>query len=144
MAQKFRYNLLRRVVDRIIIWMLRYDLAPKGYYLLTVKGRKSGLPRSKPVALVEEEGQKWLIAPYGEVNWVRNARTTNKVSLSRGRNSEEFEIIQLSSAESAPILKKYVNLYAITRPYFDAKPESDPAEFEKEAHLHPVFKLQKT
>ena len=141
MALKFRYNFIRRVVDRIIIWMVRYDLAPDGYYLLTVKGHKSGLPRRKPIALVEEEGMRWLVAPYGEVNWVHNARAAGKVTLSQGRNSEEYTITELSSGESASILKKYVNLYGITRPYFDAKPESDITEFEREAQLHPVFKL---
>ena len=143
-ALKFNYNFMRKIVDYTIIWMIEYNLAPERYYLQTIKGCKSGLPRSKPVALVEEEGQRWLIVPYSDVNWVRNARPTNKVSLSRGRNSVEFRVTELSLKESTPILKRYVNLYAVTRPYFDAKPESMLAEFEKKAHLHHVFKLQKS
>lgn len=141
MAVKYRHNTLRKVVDQVIIWMLRAGMAPEGYYLLTVKGRKSGLPRSRPVALVEVGEEKWLVAPYGEVNWVHNARAAGVVTLSSGRESATYRLEELPLAERAPILKEYITRYAITRPYFDALPESDLAEFEGEAQDRPVFKL---
>ena len=143
MARKFRYGINRWIVDGIIKWLLRYELVPKSYYLLTVQGRRSGLLRSKPVALVEEGGQRWLVAPYGDVNWVHNDRAAGKVSLSRGQNTETWLITELPPEQSGPVLKKYATQYAITQPYFDAKPESPVEEFVKEASLHPVFKLHK-
>jgi hypothetical protein len=82
MAVEYKHNTTRKVVDRAFIWMLRADIAPEGYYHLTVEGRKSGLPSSRPVALVEEGDEKWLVAPYGIVNWVHNARAAGKVTLS--------------------------------------------------------------
>ena len=55
--------------------------------LLTVPGRRSGRPRSTPVTLVEEDGQRWLVAS-GPAGWVTNARAAGQVELSRGRRSE--------------------------------------------------------
>lgn len=143
MARKFKYSIDRRIVDRIITWLLRFGLAPKSYYLLTVQGRRSGLPRSKPVALVEEEDRRWLVAPYGDVDWVLNARAAGKVCLSRGHKSETLLITELPPDKSVPVLKEYVTQYAITQPYFEVKSESPVEKFIKEASLHPVFKLDK-
>jgi len=141
MAKKFRYSFDRRVVDRIYKWFIHRDLAPKNFYLLIVQGRRSGLPRSTPVALVEKDGQRWLVAPYGDVNWVLNARAAGEVTLSRGGESETLKLTELSSIEGALVLKEYVTKYALTRPYFDAKPQSPLDEFVNEASLHPVFEL---
>ena len=141
MAKKFRYSFDRRVVDRIYKWFIHRDLAPKNFYLLIVQGRRSGLPRSTPVALVEKDGQRWLVAPYGDVNWVLNARAAGEVTLSRGGESETLKLTELSSNEGASVLKEYITTYAITRPYFDAKPQSPLDEFVNEASLHPVFEL---
>jgi deazaflavin-dependent oxidoreductase (nitroreductase family) len=143
MAVEYKHNTLRKVVDQLIIWMLRANIAPEGYYLLTVKGRKSGLPRSRPVALVEEGDEKWLVAPYGVVNWVHNARAVGKVTLSRGRNAAVYRLEELSLSNRAPILKEYITRYPITRPYFDTQPDSEVAEFEPEAQGRPVFKLHR-
>jgi deazaflavin-dependent oxidoreductase (nitroreductase family) len=142
MALKYRYNITRKIVDWFVQWLIRLDLAPEYYYLLTVPGRKTGLPRTKPVALVEERGQKWLVAPYGEVNWVLNARAAGKVIITRGGYSEEFSISELKLKERASVLKQYITLFPITRPYFDARP-SDPVErFIPEAQWRPVFQMQ--
>lgn len=143
MAVKYKYDLTRKIVDWIIIWLIRLNRAPQHYYLLTVSGRKTGLPRSKPVALVEEGRQKWLVAPYGAVNWVLNARAAGKVTISRGGYTQEFSITELPVEARAPILKQYITLFPITRPYFDAQP-SDPVErFIPEAQWRPVFQLRK-
>ncbi len=141
MAKKFKYTIDRRIVDRIYKWLIHRDLAPNNYYLLIARGRRSKMPRSTPIALVEKDGQRWLVAPYGDVNWVLNARTAGEVTLSRGGESETLKLQELSSIEGAPVLKDYITKYAITRPYFDAKPQSPLDEFVKEASLHPVFEL---
>jgi deazaflavin-dependent oxidoreductase (nitroreductase family) len=74
--------------------------------LLTVHGRKSGLPRTTPVTLAEYNGQRYLIAPFGEVQWVRNLRAAGAAILSRGRDSEPISVVELPAAEAAPILKE--------------------------------------
>ena len=141
MAVKYRYNLTRKIVDQIIQWLIIWDLAPEHYYLLTVQGRKTGRKRTHPVALVENGTQKWLVAPYGSVNWVLNARAAGQVTIRRGKSIENYSIEDVPLDERAPILKQYITLFAITRPYFDVKP-SDPVEkFVPEAQWRPVFTL---
>jgi len=121
--------------------LLRLGLASKTTYLLTVKGRRTGTPRSTPVILQEDGGQRWLVSPYGDVGWVRNARAAGRVTLSRGRQSETFGIAELDANEAAPVLKRYVASVPITRPFFDAKPDAPLQAFIAEASGHPVFKL---
>jgi hypothetical protein len=83
------------------------------------------------------------VAPYGTVNWVLNARAAGKVTIARGGHAEEFTITELPVEERAPVLKQYITLFPITRPYFDARP-SDPVEkFIPEAQWRPVFKINR-
>jgi hypothetical protein len=97
--------------------------------------------RSTPVTLVEEGSQRWLVAPYGEVGWVRNARAAGWVVLGRGWRSERVRIAELGPKESAPILRIYVSQVPITRPFFDVGPASTLDAFEAEASRHPVFEI---
>jgi deazaflavin-dependent oxidoreductase (nitroreductase family) len=62
-------------------------LGPNG--LVTIRGRKSGLPRTTPVAIIEVSGRRWIWAPWGEVHWVRNLRAAGRATITvRGRNEE--------------------------------------------------------
>ena len=143
MAVKYTYGLVRKIADHITRWLIEQDRAPQHYFLLTVQGRKSGLPRTKPVALVETDKQKWLVSPYGTVNWVLNARAAGRVIITRAKYQDTFLIKELPVEEGAQILKRYITLFAITRPYFDAK-YTDPVDaFISEAQWRPVFLLHK-
>jgi deazaflavin-dependent oxidoreductase (nitroreductase family) len=141
MAAEYRLTLWRRILNQCVRGLLRVGLGPQHTYLLTVRGRRSGRLYSTPVTLVEETGRRWLVAPYGEVAWVRNARAAGQVTLSRGRHSETIAIVELGSQESSPVLKRYVTQVRIIRPFFDARPDSPLEAFEQEAHRHPVFRV---
>lgn len=141
MAKRYRLTGMLKSVNVMMRGLLRVGLAPKTTHLLTVAGRRSGEPRSTPVSLVEDAGQRWLVAPYGEVGWVLNARAAGQVALSRGRRSETLRIAELDAVEAGPVLKRYVAEQPITRPYFDAGPDDPPEAFVAEAGRHPVFKL---
>jgi deazaflavin-dependent oxidoreductase (nitroreductase family) len=104
-----------------------------------VWGRRSGTWYATPVTLVEAGGQRWLVAPYGDVSWVRNARAAGQVTLSRGRHAETVTLVELGAADAAPVLKQYVTDVPITRPFFDVTPEAPVEAFIAEAHRHPVF-----
>jgi deazaflavin-dependent oxidoreductase (nitroreductase family) len=142
MAATYRLSRWRRLLNGLVRILLRVGLGPRHTYLLTVRGRRSGVLYSTPITLVEAGGQRWLVAPYGEVAWVRNARAAGEVTLSRGRRSETVAIIELEPEEAAPLLKQYVTAIAITRPFFDAKPSSPLEAFVAEAHRHPVFRIR--
>ena len=141
MAQRYRLTGKLRFYNRLMKMLLRLGLAPKGVYLLTVQGRKTGEPYSTPVTLIEDGQGRWLVAPYGEVGWVRNARAAGEVTLSRGGRSEQVRIMELDPQASAPILKTYVGKIGIVRPYFDARPDSRLEDFVTEAARHPVFRI---
>ncbi len=141
MAKTYQVTAMVRFTNRMMQTLLRFGIAPEGMHLLTVTGRKSGQPHSTPVTLVEEGGQRWLVAPYGVVGWVRNARAAGRVTLTRGRQSETATIAELGPEESAPVLKKYITRVPITRPYFDATPDSPLEAFVVESPRHPVFRI---
>jgi deazaflavin-dependent oxidoreductase (nitroreductase family) len=124
--------------------LLRWGLGPQHTYLLTVQGRRSGRPVSTPVTLVEEGGLRWLVAPYGDVGWVRNAREAGEVTLSRGSRAEAVLVFELEPAEAAPVLQRYVRQVPITGPFFDATPQSGLGAFLIEAARHPVFRVVAT
>ena len=141
MAKSYRLTPLRRFANVLMRLLLRLGLAPRTTMLLTVPGRRSGTPRSTPVTVVEEDGQRWLVAPYGSVGWVHNARAAGQVTLSRGRHPETVRVKELAPEAAAPILKAYVERVPITRPYFDAAPDAPLAAFAAEAPRHPVFQI---
>src|SRR5215472_3512532 len=68
--------------------------------LITVRGRKSGLPRTTPLTIVELSGRRWLMAPYGEVNWVRNLRTAGRATIIVRRRKEEVIAAELGPTEA--------------------------------------------
>jgi deazaflavin-dependent oxidoreductase (nitroreductase family) len=134
--------LWRRLVNWIVRALLRLGVSPPHTYLLTVQGRNTGQPYSTPVTLVEKDGQRWLVAPYGEVSWVRNARAAEQVMLTRGRRFETVKILELSAEDAAPVLKKYLAQVPVVRPFFDVTPKSNLRDFVAEASRHPVFRIQ--
>ena len=73
--------------------------------LLTVRGRKTGLPRSTPVTLIKGAGRRGLIAPFGEVNWVRNLRAAGHATISAGRWQEEVTAVELGYAEAVEFIR---------------------------------------
>jgi deazaflavin-dependent oxidoreductase (nitroreductase family) len=141
MAWTYRRSPWRRAANALIRALLRVGLAPPRTYLLSVQGRVSGRVYSTPVTLVEGAGERWLVAPYGEVAWVRNARAAGEVRLSRGRRVEVLRIAEASPDVAAPVLRRYAKEVPITRPFFDASPDADLAAFAAEAPRHPVFRI---
>jgi len=74
-------------------------LGPNG--LVTVRGRTSGVPRTTPIAIIELSGRRWIWAPWGEVNWVRNLRAAGRATITvRGRD-EEVTARELDRTERA-------------------------------------------
>jgi len=141
MAKQYRVTTSIRLINRLMTTLIRLGVGPGNMHLLTVTGRKSGKRYTTPVSLVTQDGERFLVSPYGEVNWVRNARATGTVTVSRGRKTEMLRIEELDADSSAPVLKQYIASEAITRPYFNASPDSPVADFASEAHRHPVFRL---
>src|SRR5215470_17892426 len=141
MAKTYHVNFADRMESAVITTLIHAGVKLGTTSLLTVRGRKSGQPHTVPVTLVEQDGQRWLVAPYGIVQWVRNIRVAGTATLTRGRRSEVISVTELEAREAAPILKKYLIKATAARPYFDATKDSPLEAFEREAAHHPVFQI---
>src|SRR5262245_53367258 len=141
MAQQYRLGFIRRAANVFVRLLLALRLPVPHTYLLAVRGRRTGVLRKTPVTLVEDDRGRFLVAPYGEVNWVRNARSAGRVQLRHGSQWRTAQSTELSPKDAAPILKTYITQARIVRPYFDVTPASSMAEFEREAPRHPVFRI---
>lgn len=130
----------RRIGDAIVAVLIRGGLVPHSY-LLTTRGRKTGRARTTPVTIVERDGRRFLVAPYGPVAWVLNARAAGTVTLSRRGHSTGYAVREVGSDEAGLVLKQYIQMARPTRPYFRATPDAPVAEFTAEAARHPVFEL---
>jgi deazaflavin-dependent oxidoreductase (nitroreductase family) len=139
-ARQYRPGHGRHVENTVMSALVRAGLVPRSY-LLTTRGCKSGLPRTNPVVPVEHGGRRWLVAPYGPVSWVHNARAAGRVSLTRRRDTRYYTLREVSADEAGPVLKRYARLAPSARSYFQATKDSPVEDFTAEADRHPVFEL---
>jgi deazaflavin-dependent oxidoreductase (nitroreductase family) len=139
-AREYRPGRSRHVENTIMSALVRVGLVPRSC-LLTTRGRKTGRPLTNPVVPVECGGRRWLVAPYGPVSWVHNARAAGRVSLTRRRDTRDYTIREVPPDEAGPVLKRYVRIAPATRRYFQATKDSPVEDFVAEAARHPVFEL---
>jgi deazaflavin-dependent oxidoreductase (nitroreductase family) len=137
----YRKSLWRRGLNTLVRPLARIGLTGPRTYLLTVPGRVSGRPWSTPVSIVRAGEERWLVAPYGERNWVRNARAAGWVELRRGRRRERLRVEELGPERAAPVLREYYRLGRVTRPFFGVSLDSPDDAWIEEASRHPVFRL---
>ena len=138
-VREFHMSAADRVGNAVFSMLTRAGIGPA--HLLTTRGRKTGRPRTTPVILVQQDQQRWLVAPYGAVSWVLNARAAGRVTLRRGRDRHDYTIRELPPAESGPILQRYIRIAPAARRWFQAGKDSPAEDFIAEADRHPVFEL---
>lgn len=143
MPATYRITSAVRLSNQVWTFMVQRGIGPKSMHLLTVRGRKSGALHTNVVSLITEGGSSYLVAPYGIVNWVQNARAAGQVRLERAGKSWQAKIEELPPHDAAPLLKKYLAGHVVTRPYFDVGSDAPAEAFEREASRHPVFLLRR-
>jgi deazaflavin-dependent oxidoreductase (nitroreductase family) len=119
---------------------------PMGFNgLLTVRGRKSGVPRTTPLAIVAVDGRRWVWSPWGEVHWVRNLRAAGRATVEVRRKTEEVTATELSPAERVAFFRDVVGPLARSMRVgvwfirtFDGVDVNDPVTA---AEGRPVFEL---
>jgi deazaflavin-dependent oxidoreductase (nitroreductase family) len=131
--------------NRIARFLLRagVPLGPNG--LITIRGRKSGRPRTTPLALIEASGRCWVWAPWGEVEWVRNLRAAGRATVTAHRRSEEVRATELAPAQRLGFFRDVLTPLARSVPFgmslariVDGVDLNDPGE---PASRCPVFEL---
>src|SRR6476469_139827 len=98
----------RNVANRVVAGRTRLGVSVWGSRVLEVPGRTSGEPRRTPVNLLSFEGQRYLVAPRGETQWVRNLRASGGGRLLLGRRAEEFTATEVDDEQKVPILRAYL------------------------------------
>jgi deazaflavin-dependent oxidoreductase (nitroreductase family) len=143
----FRPTMSIRLGNRVVTPLIRAGLPMGPMALLTVAGRKSGLPRTTPIAVLIDDTGWRVAAPYGVVDWVKNLRAVGNAVVSRRGRKVTVEAEELSDVEAAPVLREsFRQAGPITRrvigPYFKATPGAPLADWIVEARDHPVFLLK--
>lgn len=128
----YRPSLPQRWANTMLGRALRNGRGPSFMRLLTVPGRRSGSPHTTPVVPVRDGDRTWVVSPFGEVGWVRNARAAGQVQLSRGDDHTTYRVREVGPEESGPVLERYLSTPAR---FFAGRQVRDASR------PHPVFEL---
>jgi deazaflavin-dependent oxidoreductase (nitroreductase family) len=134
----------RNVFNRTVALFTKAGLSVWGSRELRVRGRKSGAWRSTPVNLLTHDDRRYLVAPRGETQWVRNLRAAEGTGeLRLGRRVETFHATELADADKEDVLRAYLKRWkAEVGVFFDGVAADSPAEdVRRIAPKHPVFVL---
>lgn len=141
MARTYRLNVTQRLANAWFAFLTGRGRGASYRHILTVAGRTTGVPRSTPVDVMAIDGHRWLVAPYGETNWVRNVRAVGRISLRRGRFTEQLRTEEIAGTDVVVPIRLYIGAVRVARPYWEVGPDASDAEIAAIAGNHPVFRL---
>jgi deazaflavin-dependent oxidoreductase (nitroreductase family) len=133
----------KNVFNRLVAALTRMGLSVWGSRELRVRGRKSGEWRTTPVNLLDLDGTKYLVAPRGETQWVKNLRAAGAGELRVGHRVEPFRAAEISDTDKPEILRSYLRRWKMeVGVFFDGVgPDSSDEELRAIAGRHPVFRI---
>ena len=137
-----------KVFNAIVSWLSRRGIPLGPNLLLSVRGRKSGVARTVPIAILEIGERRFVQSPYGEVQWTRNLHAAGQATLIKGRRIERISADRLSPAEAATfygeILPPYLDRTFFTRFFVGRRlgMEALTKDPHAAAANHPVFELR--
>ena len=135
-------TLVERGFNRVFGFLVGIGLGFSHNYLLQVRGRKSGKLFSTPVDLLELGGKRFLVAPRGRTQWVRNAEAAGEVTLKKGRTQRKFRLRPIPDADKPEILKAYLdNFKREVQTYFPVPAGSPVQAFAELVQNYPAFEL---
>ena len=133
---------VEKIFNRTFGFLVGLGVGPSHIYLLQVRGRKSGKLFSTPVDLLELNGKRYLVAPRGRTQWVRNAEAAGEVTLKKGGKREKFRLRPIAGAEKHEALKAYLDSFkSEVQRYFTVAAGSPVEAFEAVAESYPAFEL---
>lgn len=117
-------------------------LLPRKMVTLEVNGRRSGAARRSVLNVVEHDGQRYLVAPRGNTEWVRNVKAAGGEAVLKRRSDEAVRLEEVPAEQRAPIIQTYLKQNAMaTKSHFGIEPDAPLPEFERIASQHPVFRI---
>ena len=133
---------VEKIFNRVFGFLVGAGLGYSYNSLLQVRGRKSGKLYSTPINLLQRDAKRYLVAPRGRTQWVRNAEAAGEVTLKKGSAREAFRLRPLSDAEKPEILKAYLDTFKRDVQRYFLVPAGSPAEtFVASADSYPAFEL---
>jgi len=133
---------IEKLFNRTFGFLVGLGIGPAHIHLLEVRGRKSGKLYRTPVDLLTLNGKRYLVAPRGQTQWVRNAEAAGEITLRRGGTGQQFRIRAIPDAEKPPILKAYLDSFkAEVQRYFSISAGSPAEAFSAVASDYPAFEL---
>jgi deazaflavin-dependent oxidoreductase (nitroreductase family) len=133
----------RNIFNRFVAALTRLGISVWGSRVLEVRGRKTGEPRRTPVNLLTLEGNRYLVAPRGQTQWVRNMRAAGEGTLLLGRRREPFVGSEIADSEKEPILRAYLKRWKWEVGVFFGGVDGDSPteELRRIAPGHPIFRV---
>ncbi|WP_392543747.1 nitroreductase/quinone reductase family protein [Oryzobacter telluris] len=124
-------------------WLTERGISLMGSRVITVVGRRSGTPRRVVVNLLTLDGERYLVAPRGNTQWVRNARAAGGGELALGRRTEHVVLTELPAEQRAPVLRVYLDRWGweVGRFVEGLTRDSTDAELEAAAPGFPVLRV---
>jgi deazaflavin-dependent oxidoreductase (nitroreductase family) len=133
---------IEKFFNRALGALIGLGIGPAHIYLLEVRGRKTGKLYATPVDPVEIKGKRYVVAPRGRTQWVRNAEAAAEIVLRRGSNRQKFRVRVMADEEKLPILKAYLDNYKReVQRYFSIPAGSALEAFAPVAPKYPVLEL---
>jgi deazaflavin-dependent oxidoreductase (nitroreductase family) len=134
----------QHVFNPLVAGLTRLGVSLAGSNVLEVPGRRTGEPRRTPVNPLTIDGARYLVAPRGNTQWVRNLRASGHGRLLRGSRAEEFTATELPDGEKSPILRDYLRKWKWeVGAFFEGVDADSPeADLERIAPNHPIFRIR--
>jgi deazaflavin-dependent oxidoreductase (nitroreductase family) len=134
-------RLTLRTFNSTVVWLTRRGISVWGSRVLYLRGRTSGQWRSNPVNVLTYEGRRYLVAPRGQTQWVRNLRAAGSGELRVGRRVETFTATELADADKPAVLREYLRRWKFeVGVFFDGvDANATDAKLLEIAPGHPVF-----
>jgi len=135
-------NSVDRFFNRAFGFLVKIGLGLPHNFLLEVRGRKSGRVYSTPVNVLERNGKRYLVAPRGYTQWVRNVIAIGEAVLVKGARREHVSLKLIADDDRPEILKAYLDRYKLTvQRYFPIKAGAPLEAFQPLAPQYPVFEI---
>lgn len=134
---------LASVLNRVVATLTRRGVSVFGTRILTVRGRRSGEPRSTPVNPLVVEGDRYLVSPRGETQWVRNLRLAGEGTLRLGNRVESFRAVEIVDREKSTVLREYLRRWKweVGALFDGVGASATENELRRIAARHPVFRV---
>src|SRR5262245_42998 len=130
------------LINRAFGFLVKIGLGLPHNFLLEVRGRKSGRVYSTPVNVLERNGKRYLVAPRGYAQWVRNVVASGEAVLVKGAKRESVHLKMIADNDKPEILKAYLDRYKLTvQRYFPIQAGSPLEAFQPLAPQYPVFEV---